>query len=237
MITHEYPFYLVEDFPVIQVGKHKALVYWGAQLIYSDLKSFEFGGREVELMDLEGERFFRPEFFKDNYGTKVDLVAGWQLLVEHNFTIDLSREMVYLHYIPPHVENKVKLFEDHDYLVPMVVGKIDDTECLFQIDVGDKLSIVHPQLLKGKTPIGRELVYVYEADEEPEEFDIYEIPIKLSDTVTIHTKARPIGVREASDFVIVGTNGSIGVDLIREHAVSFIYGNDGLSMYFSPFGK
>ena len=235
MIAYEYPFYLVNGVPFMKVGKYQAAVYWGAQFSYGDLPPFEFAGREESLMGLDDEELARPDFFTEHCHTYTDFIAGWLFFISHDFTIDLANERICIHFADPGCGNMVELYEDHDNLIPMVLGKIDGKEYLFQVDVGDKFSIVSPEALKGKKPSYKGDIYVYEHDKIPTKTDIYEVPIQLSDKVTINAHVRSIGDREFDDFFVAGSHGSIGVDLIKEHTVSFMTHGGKDVMFFNPF--
>lgn len=235
MESYEYPFYLVDGHPFMNVSKYKAAVYWGATCVIGDTDPFIFGGETQEPFPSEGLSFHRPDYFTSQYGVYTELVFGWLLFWLSDFVIDLSRERLYVPFVCPYVGSKVLLFQDNEEFIPTVLAMIDGKEYLLQIDVGDTISLVPPEVIKDRVPVGRRKDHTFECASLAHMSDVYEIPITLSDEITINVIAKPIPERDMAAFLYTGTHGAIGVDILRNHAVTFANTADEPAMYFNTF--
>jgi hypothetical protein len=227
--TYEYPFYLIEERPFMKVGKLQAAVYWGANNDVGNVEPFHLvDDWEVKPTHPIFTDFYNPAYFTKHYKTPTDIVLSFLPFRAEAFTIDLSRKLITFFeeektdpYGILKFTGKKAYLRDELMELPSIVARVGDTEVALQVDIGDRYSILPPEVLKGREPVGEDSFYMFENDKKQTRALIYEVPLRLSYNVTITVKARCMSPRETGTHTILGTHGCIGVDLIRNNAVTF----------------
>jgi hypothetical protein len=243
MFSYEYPFWLAKGhYPYTKIGKRNAAIYWGNEFTHGEKGEFPFGDSEELIFD-HGSKQEDPASFTKTTEVFTELVIGWWPFRFVDFAIDLSREKIEISEMLPRVGYKVpyQKHESHWWgSLPLVVGEVQGSRYLFQVDIGDRYSTVPEQIVEGLEPVRTEVLEPHGSFTRRRKVGVYNIPFRLSDDVEIMTEAIVIDKRDVAGFMYTGTNGSIGVDLIRNHRVTFtpeIEDNDVPMMYFKPFAK
>jgi hypothetical protein len=245
-MNYKYPFYLVEGKPFMRIGKIQAAVYWGANADYGTCNPFNLAGDPVVPVQATLNDMYSPDYFTEHYKTLTEVVLSYGPFMGKTFTIDLSQQEIVFHDTeniePTFTGSKVYLRQEIE--VPTVEVRVGDSNLVLQIDVGDTVSILHKESLSNLEPVGTCCAYINENDLEKTTFPLYEVPVRLSHAVTLKVKARSMTEREESVFLMVGTHGCIGTDLILNHAVTYTFLEYEPrikkyidTMYFSPFKK
>ncbi len=224
-ILAQYPFYLIDNKPFMKIDKIQATIYWGATDNFGICEPFKIADYTIEPSPVLLDDIYSPDYFTTHYCTITDVVLCHFAFRYESFTIDLSKETIT--FFDDCTDDGLIFSGKKVYLsdvfmeIPIVAGRSFGQDLVLQIDIGDELSILPPELLKGQKPIGEQSFYMFENDKKKTRALVYEVPIRLSYEVTIVVKARCMSPRESAMHSIVGTHGCIGVDLIRNNVVTF----------------
>jgi hypothetical protein len=244
MFSYEYPFWLAKGhYPYTKIGKRNAAIYWGNEFTYGEDGELPFGDSEELIFDF-GITQENPETYTKATDVFTELVFGWRPFRFIDFALDLSREKIEVSEMLPRVGEKVPYQrQEEGYMwgsLPRVIGEVNGSKLLFQVDIGDRYSSVPKQIVEGLEPIRTEMLEPYGSFRRRKITEIYSVPIRLSPTVEIVTEAVATDGLYEAGFMFTGTNGCIGVDLIRNHRVTFtpdLNEDSEPAMYFKPFAK
>lgn len=211
----------------MKIGDLKCAVYWGAKEVYGEVPPFTLGAKNLSTsipckLDYTTERFF------DDHGIRVDVVLGYSAFEGQSFTLDLVKELVTFYDNQseiPLVFTGMKAHLNDDIEIPTVNAQVFNHTVLLQVDIGDELSILPPEVLVGCKMTGEEeLCHGSNTEDAPLRTKIYEVPVKLSEEVTVIARARGMMSNEEWIFRMLGAHGAIGLDLIRNYPASFHWG-------------
>jgi len=245
MFPTEYPFYLAKDsYPYTKIGRRNAAIYWGNNFVDGlEEGKIPFGNSE-ELVFVSTDIQENPGQYTKASGIFTELIIGWWPFSLIDFALDLSQEKIEISEMLPRVGHKVvyRKYEPGNIwsTLPLIEAEIFGNKYLFQVDIGDRYTSVPKQMVEGIVPIRTEVQQPYGSFRQRRKIDIYRVPIRLSQDVEIMTEAVVMSDRDYSGFIYTGTNGCIGVDLIRNHRVTFtpaIEDDEEPAMYFKPFKK
>jgi hypothetical protein len=222
----QYSFYLQKGKPFIKIGDLECAVYWGAKEVYGGVPPITFGAKELSMsipfsLDYTTERFFGDQ------GIEVDVVLGYYAFAGQSFTLDLTKELVTFYdnrsETPLTFTGKGAHFLD-EIEIPTATAQVGTHTVLLQVDIGDELSILPQEVLVGCKPTGEKELCHGITGGMPVLSVVYEVPIKISDEVTVRARARSVLSSEERAFQMLGTHGALGLDLIRHHPATFHWG-------------
>lgn len=231
----------------MRIGGIQAAVYWGADGNYGSCEPFTLAGELVEPTHAILNDSYNPNYYTEHYNTLTEVVLSYDHFIGKTYTIDLSAQEITFH----DTDNEIptftgqKIFLRREFMqVPTVMGQVDGNDLVLQIDLGDEVSLLHKDILSNREPVGEYALYANENDTEKTILPLYEVPVRLSREVTLLVKARPLTEHEESIFLIVGSHGCIGVDIVLHNVVTFNIleweprvKKHFDTLYFNPFKK
>ncbi len=207
----------------MKIGKLQAAVYWGAPDDFGTGPSFKVGNTLIEPTYTFMSDLYSPDYFTEHYKTFTDVVLSHNAFCREAYTIDLSKKSITFYEwerYPSFAGKKVYL-ESENVELPFVKGRVFDNDLILQLDIGDEVTILHKDIFTGLKPVEEISLYINVNDVKKTTLPLYDVPIQLSHSVTINVRARPISEKEESSNIALCTHGCLGVDLLRNHAVTF----------------